>query len=61
LGLRPRREQEYYEGQARSRFCITLALLAGGLVFAGLMGSAGGLLPALREKRIPIARALREI
>lgn len=43
------------------KFRITPALLAGGLGFAALMGAAGGLLPALRAARIPIARALREI
>jgi putative ABC transport system permease protein len=43
------------------KFRITPALLAGGLMFAALMGAAGGLLPALRAARIPIARALREI
>jgi putative ABC transport system permease protein len=43
------------------KFRITPALLAGGLAFAALMGAAGGLLPALRAARIPIARALREI
>jgi putative ABC transport system permease protein len=43
------------------KFRITPALLVGGLVFAVLMGAAGGLLPALRAARIPIARALREI
>jgi putative ABC transport system permease protein len=100
LDLRPRREQEYYEGQAETlttvirvfgtfvtlilsigamfgamntmtnfssfsevafTFRITPALPAGGLVCAVLMGAAGGLLPALRAARIPIARALREI
>jgi putative ABC transport system permease protein len=43
------------------KFRITPALLAGGLLFAGLMGAAGGLLPAIRAARIPVARALREI
>ena len=43
------------------KFRITPALLAGGLVFAGLMGAAGGLLPAIRAARVPVARALREI
>jgi len=43
------------------KFRITPALLAGGLVFAALMGAAGGLLPAIRAARIPVARALREI
>jgi putative ABC transport system permease protein len=43
------------------KFRITPALLAGGVLFAGLMGAAGGLLPAIRAARIPVARALREI
>lgn len=43
------------------KFRITPGLLAAGLVFAALMGAAGGLLPALRAARIPVARALREI
>jgi putative ABC transport system permease protein len=43
------------------KFRITPPLFAGGLAFAALMGIAGGLLPALRAARIPIARALREI
>jgi putative ABC transport system permease protein len=43
------------------KFRITPALLAGGLLFAALMGAVGGLLPALRAARIPVARALREI
>lgn len=43
------------------KFRITPGLLAGGLVFAGVMGALGGLLPAIRAARIPVARALREI
>jgi len=43
------------------KFRITPVLLAGGLVFAAVMGAAGGLLPAIRAARIPVARALREI
>jgi putative ABC transport system permease protein len=43
------------------KFRITPALLAGGLLFSALMGAAGGLLPAIRAARIPVARALREI
>jgi putative ABC transport system permease protein len=43
------------------KFRITPLLLAGGLSFAAVMGAAGGLLPALRAARIPVARALREI
>jgi putative ABC transport system permease protein len=43
------------------KFRITPALLVGGLVFSALMGAVGGLLPAIRAARIPVARALREI
>ncbi len=43
------------------KFRITPALLGAGLLFAALMGAAGGLLPAIGAARIPIARALREI
>jgi len=43
------------------KFRITPGLLAAGLVFAGFMGAAGGLLPAIRAARIPVSRALREI
>jgi putative ABC transport system permease protein len=43
------------------RFRITPALMFGGLLFSALMGAVGGLLPAIRAARIPVARALREI
>src|SRR3954447_26429056 len=43
------------------KFRITPALLGAGLLFSALMGAVGGLLPALRAARIPVARALREI
>ena len=43
------------------KFRITPALLAGGVLFSAVMGAVGGLLPALRAARIPVARALREI
>jgi putative ABC transport system permease protein len=43
------------------KFRITPLLLIEGMSFAALMGAAGGLLPALRAARIPVARALREI
>ena len=43
------------------KFRITPGLLVGGLVFSALMGAVGGLLPALRAARIPVAHALREI
>ena len=43
------------------KFRITPGLLAGGMIFAAVMGAVGGLLPAIRAARIPVARALREI
>lgn len=43
------------------KFRITFGLLLGGVVFSALMGAVGGLLPAIRAARIPVARALREI
>jgi putative ABC transport system permease protein len=43
------------------KFRITPGLLLAGLLFSALMGAAGGLLPAIRAARIPVARALREI
>jgi putative ABC transport system permease protein len=43
------------------KFRVTPGLLVGGMIFSALMGALGGLLPALRAARIPVARALREI
>src|SRR5437899_8377101 len=43
------------------KFRITPGLLGGGLLFAAIMGGIGGLLPAIRAARIPVARAVREI
>ena len=40
-------------------FRITPPTLATGLIFAVVMGVVGGLLPALRAARLPIASALR--
>ena len=42
-------------------FRITPALLGLGLAFALAMGLVGGLLPALRAARMPVATALREL
>jgi putative ABC transport system permease protein len=42
------------------KFKITPGLLGFGLFFSAVMGAAGGLLPAIRAARIPVARALRE-
>ena len=41
-------------------FHITGGDIVAGMIFAGLMGLAGGLLPALRAARLPISSALRE-
>jgi len=41
-------------------FQVTPPALVAGMVFALVMGFVGGLLPALRAARLPIARALRE-
>jgi ABC-type antimicrobial peptide transport system permease subunit len=41
-------------------FRITPAIVASSLAFAMAMGVAGGLLPAVRAARLPIAGAVRE-
>jgi putative ABC transport system permease protein len=40
---------------------ITPDLLLVGMVFALAMGFVGGLLPAVRAARLPVAAALREL
>src|SRR4029077_2847417 len=42
-------------------FMITPELLVKGIVFALVMGVIGGLLPAVRAARLPVATALREL
>lgn len=42
-------------------FLVTPGLLAAGLFFSLLMGVVGGLPPALRAARLPVAAALREL
>jgi putative ABC transport system permease protein len=42
-------------------FKVTPSLMIWGLAFAALMGLVGGLLPALRAARMPVATALREL
>jgi putative ABC transport system permease protein len=42
-------------------FKVTPSLMIWGLAFAVLMGLIGGLLPALRAARMPVATALREL
>lgn len=41
-------------------FHVTPEIMAFGLLFAGLMGLIGGMLPAVRAARLPITLALRE-
>ncbi len=41
-------------------FQLTPQILLTGMIFAGVMGLVGGLLPALRAARMPITRALRD-
>ena len=47
--------------QVAFAFAVTPALLVQGLLYALVMGLVGGLLPALRAARLPIASALREL
>jgi putative ABC transport system permease protein len=47
--------------QVTFAFAVTRQLLAQGLVWAVVIGLVGGLLPALRAARLPIASALREL
>jgi putative ABC transport system permease protein len=42
-------------------FKITLNLLLVGVLFAMVMGILGGMLPAVRAARRPVAQALREL
>ncbi len=42
-------------------FAVTPPLLAGGLIYALVMGFVGGLFPAIRAARLPVATALREL
>jgi putative ABC transport system permease protein len=47
--------------QVAFAFAVTPALLAQGLSYALIMALVGGLLPALKAARLPIASALREL
>jgi putative ABC transport system permease protein len=47
--------------QVTFAFAVTPQLLVQGIVWATLIGLIGGLLPALRAARLPIAVALREL
>lgn len=46
--------------QVAFAFAVTPPLLAGAIVWAALIGLLGGLFPAIRAARLPIATALRE-
>jgi len=47
--------------QVAFAFRVTPGLLGLGLIYAMVMGLIGGLLPAIRAARLPIASALREL
>lgn len=47
--------------QVAFAFAVTKTLLIQGLSYALIMGFAGGLMPAIRAARLPIAAALREL
>lgn len=47
--------------QVTFAFAVTPQLLVQGIVWATLIGLVGGLLPAIRAARLPIAAALREL
>jgi putative ABC transport system permease protein len=40
---------------------VTPALLVQGVIYATAIGLIGGLFPAIRAARLPIAQALREL
>ncbi len=42
-------------------FAVTTPLLIGGVIYALYMGLVGGLFPAIRAARLPVATALREL
>jgi putative ABC transport system permease protein len=42
-------------------FRVTPELLVRGIVWSALIGLAGGLFPAIRAARLPIATGLREL
>ncbi|HET7674896.1 MAG TPA: ABC transporter permease, partial [Gammaproteobacteria bacterium] len=42
-------------------FAVTPALIGAGIIYALIMGFVGGLLPAIRAARLPVATAIREL
>jgi putative ABC transport system permease protein len=47
--------------QVAFAFAVTPRLLLQGLAYALLIGLVGGLFPAIRAARLPVAKALREL
>ena len=47
--------------QVAFAFAVTPGLLMRGILYAAIMGLAGGLLPAIRAARMPVVTALREL
>ena len=47
--------------QVTFAFAVTPQLLGQGVIWASAIGLVGGLLPAIRAARLPIATALREL
>ena len=47
--------------QVAFAFRVSAALLLEGVIWATLIGLIGGLFPAIRAARLPIASALREL
>jgi putative ABC transport system permease protein len=47
--------------QVAFAFRVTRALLIQGLSYALMMGLVGGLMPAIKAARLPIATALRQL
>ena len=43
------------------QFAVTPTLLGTGLIYALAMGLVGGLFPAIRAARLPIATAIRDV
>ncbi|MGH8378918.1 MAG: ABC transporter permease [Gammaproteobacteria bacterium] len=46
--------------QVDFEFTVSTGLLVAGIIFALIMGFIGGLFPAIRAARLPVAKALRE-
>jgi putative ABC transport system permease protein len=47
--------------QVAFNFDVTPGLLVQGIVYAAVIGLIGGLFPAVRAARLPVATALREL